>query len=170
MREKMQAQIGVSAKRVILPVAHAGAIPEVDDVETTRWLKGLSMESRLLRWVACSDFLDLHKQFIDENRSWPENSTFAYWWQTLEDRVLRCVEDVVFASTSSFIVVFWRLHGPQRQSTGVYHSGFSEPLGPAPDGDHWVHRAFRCEGTFLFHATLAKTTVYYPLNTRASTA
>ena len=61
------------------------------------------MESRLLRWVACSDFLVLHKQFIDENRGWPENSTFAYWWQTLEDRVLRCVEDVVFASTSNHL-------------------------------------------------------------------
>ena len=103
VREQMQAQFGVRAKRVILSVAHGGAIPEVDDVETSRWLKGLSLESRLLRWVACSDFLVLHKQFIDENRSWPENSTSAYWWQTLEDRVLRCVEDVVFASTSSHL-------------------------------------------------------------------
>ena len=103
MRERMQAQIGVSAKRVIFSVAHGGAIPEVDDVETTRWLKGSSTASRLLRWVACSDFLDLHKQFIDENRSWPENSTFAYWWQTPEDRVLRCVEDVVFASNTSHL-------------------------------------------------------------------
>ena len=87
MREQMQAQIGVSAKRVILSVAHGSAIPEVDDVETTRWLKGLTVESRLLRWV----------------QTVPENSTFAYWWQTLEDRVLRCVEVVVFASTSSHL-------------------------------------------------------------------
>ena len=54
MREQMQAQIGVSAKRVILSVAHGSAIPEVDDVERTRWLNGLSVESRLLRWVAFS--------------------------------------------------------------------------------------------------------------------
>ena len=61
MREQMQAQIGVMAKRVILSVPHGSAIPEVDDVETTLWLKGLSVESRLLRWAACSDFVDLPK-------------------------------------------------------------------------------------------------------------
>ena len=36
------------------------------------------MESRLLRWVACSDFIDLHKQFMEESKSRPGNSTFAY--------------------------------------------------------------------------------------------
>ena len=40
--------MGLSAKRVNLPVTHGGAIPEVDDVDTTQWLKGLSVESRLL--------------------------------------------------------------------------------------------------------------------------
>ena len=56
------------------------------------------MESRLLR---CSDFIDLHKQFMEENKGWPENSTFAYWWQTLEDRFLRRIEGVICASTTS---------------------------------------------------------------------
>ena len=51
MREQMEARIGASAKRVILSVANGGAIPEVDDVETTPCLKGLSVESRLLPWV-----------------------------------------------------------------------------------------------------------------------
>ena len=75
--------------------------PDFRDMDTAQWLKGFSTESRLLRWVACSDFLDLHKQFIEEARNWPENSTFAYWWQTLEDRVLRCIEDKILASTTS---------------------------------------------------------------------
>ena len=87
LREKMQAHLGVGAKRVIMSVAHGGAVPEVNDEDTHQWLKGLSEESRLLRWIACSDFVDLHTQFIDESKAWPENSTFAYWWQTLEDRV-----------------------------------------------------------------------------------
>ena len=38
---------------------------------------------------------------MEEGRNWPENSTFAYWWQTLEDRVLRCVEGIILASTTS---------------------------------------------------------------------
>ena len=59
------------------------------------------MESRLLRWIACSDFVDLHTQFIDESKAWPENSTFAYWWQTLEDWVLCCIQ--VRASTTSHV-------------------------------------------------------------------
>ena len=36
----------------------------------------------------------LHDRFTEAKKPWPENSTFAYWWQTIEDRVLLCVEDV----------------------------------------------------------------------------
>ena len=78
LRVEMQGNLGPSAKRVILSVAHGSTVPQNDDVDTARWLKSLSVESRLLRWVACSDFIDLHKQFTEENKSWPENSTFAY--------------------------------------------------------------------------------------------
>ena len=67
LREQTQANFGPSAKRVILSVAHGCTVPEVDDVDTTRWPKVLSVESRLLRWVACSRFVDLHNQFIGEN-------------------------------------------------------------------------------------------------------
>ena len=59
------------------------------------------MESRLLRSTACSDFGLLDDRFIEVKKSWPENSTFACWWQTIEDRVPLCVEEVARASTSS---------------------------------------------------------------------
>ena len=61
LRVQMQAHLGPSAKRVILSVAHGGTVPEIDDADTAQWLTGLSMEPRLLRWVACSDFIDMHK-------------------------------------------------------------------------------------------------------------
>ena len=61
------------------------------------------MESRLLRWIACSDFGLLHDRFIKAKKPWPENSTFACWWQTIEDRVLLCVEEVARASTFSHL-------------------------------------------------------------------
>ena len=56
------------------------------------------MESRMLRWIACSDFGLLHDRLIEAK---PENSTSAHLWQTTEDRVLLCVEEVARASTSS---------------------------------------------------------------------
>ena len=37
---------------------------------------------------------------MEENKSWPEKLNLAYWWQTLEGRVLRCIEGVICASTT----------------------------------------------------------------------
>ena len=62
----MQTHLGPNAKKVLLSVAHGGSAPEVGDADAALWLKGYSTESRLLRWVACSDFVDLHRQFIEE--------------------------------------------------------------------------------------------------------
>ena len=33
-----------------------GAVPDIEHAESARWLRALSTESRLLRWIACSDF------------------------------------------------------------------------------------------------------------------
>ena len=63
-----------------------GAVPDIEHAESARWLKALSMESRLLRWIACSKFGLLPDRFIEAKKPWPENPTFAYWWQTIEDR------------------------------------------------------------------------------------
>ena len=40
----------------------------------------LSMEPRLLRWIACSDLGLLHDRFIEAKKPWPENSTLDYSW------------------------------------------------------------------------------------------
>ena len=93
----------LGAKAVILGVAHASAVRDIEHAESARWLRALSMESRLLRWIACSDFGLFHDWFIESKKPWPENSTFACWWQTIEDRVLLCVEEVARASTSSHL-------------------------------------------------------------------
>ena len=61
------------------------------------------MESRLLRWIACSDFGLPHDWFIEGKKPWPENSTFAFRWQTMDDRVLLCVEEGARASPSSHL-------------------------------------------------------------------
>ena len=85
VRARMQTHLGPNSKKVLLSVAHGGSVPEVGDADAALWLKGFSMESRLLRWVACSDFVDLHRQFTEEDRNLPENSTFAYGgrrWRT----------------------------------------------------------------------------------------
>ena len=36
------------------------AMPDLKHAESARWLRALSVESRLLRWTACSDFRLLH--------------------------------------------------------------------------------------------------------------
>ena len=83
----------VHVKKVILSVAHGASVPEIA-LEEERGL-----EVRLLRWVACWDLLELHKQFTDKgNRPWLENSTFAYWWETLEVGALRVPKEE-FATT-----------------------------------------------------------------------
>ena len=80
-----------------------GAVPDIEHAESARWLRALSRESRLLRWIACSNFGLFYDQFTETKKPWPENSTFACWWQTIEDRVLLCVEEVARASTSSHL-------------------------------------------------------------------
>ena len=84
--------------RVIPGVAHWGAVPDVGYAESARWLRALSVESRLLRWIACSDLGLLYDRFTEAKKPWPENSTFAHWWHTVEDRVLLCAEEVARAT------------------------------------------------------------------------
>ena len=86
-----------------LGVAHGSAVPDNEHAESARWSRALSMESRLLRWIACSDLGLLHDRFIEAKKPWPENSTFVCWWQAIVDRELLCVEEVARASTSSHL-------------------------------------------------------------------
>ena len=103
IRGRLQGFLGAKTKGVIPGVAHRGAVPDIEHAESARWLRALSMESRLLRWIACSDFGLLHDWFIEAKKPWTDHSTFAHKWQTIEDRELLCVEEVARASTSSHL-------------------------------------------------------------------
>ena len=47
-------RLGTKTKAAIQSVAHGGAVPDIEHAESARWLRALSMESRLSRWIACS--------------------------------------------------------------------------------------------------------------------
>ena len=83
IRGRLQGFLVAKTKAVILGVCHGGAVPDIEHAESAHWLRALSVESRLLRWTACSDFGLLHDRFIEAKKPWPENSTFAHWWQTI---------------------------------------------------------------------------------------
>ena len=40
------------------------------------------------RWIASTDFVDVHQSAVRANKSWPGNTAFVLWWQTAEDCVL----------------------------------------------------------------------------------
>ena len=80
IRGRLQGFLGAKTKAVIPGVAHGGAVPNVGHAESARWLRALSRESRLLRWIACSNFGLLYDQFTEGKKPWSENSTFAYWY------------------------------------------------------------------------------------------
>ena len=98
IRGRLQGFLGAKTMAVFPGVAHGGAVPNIEHAESARWLRAFSLESRLLWWIACSDFGLLHDRLVEAKNPWPENSTFACWWQTIEDWVLLCVEEVSTAS------------------------------------------------------------------------
>ena len=121
IRGRLQGFLGAKTKGVIPGVAHRGAVPDIEHTESARWLRALSMESRLLRWIACSDFGLLHDRFIEARKSWPENSTFAHRWQTIKDRVtLMRGGGRVGKHLQPLLVPFRRLHGAQGRSAGDF--------------------------------------------------
>ena len=67
-RDKLERHVGHDVKKVIFSVAHGASVPEFAHEDEREWLNSLSREARLLRWVACSDFLELHKQFLHGGR------------------------------------------------------------------------------------------------------
>ena len=54
----------------------------------------------------------LHVWFVEAKKPCPENPTFAHWWQTIEGRVLLCVEEVAGNHLKPPLVPFRRLHRP----------------------------------------------------------
>ena len=68
IRGRLQGFLGAKTKAVILGVAHGGAVSDIGHAESARWLRALSRESRLLRWIACSNFGLLYDQFIEAKK------------------------------------------------------------------------------------------------------
>ena len=87
---------GVSAKTLLLKIAHGGSVPKVECGDTQDWLHRLSRGARFLRWLAVDQLRELHDGMC-RDRFWPENTAFAYWWQSMEDRVLSHLEAIVLS-------------------------------------------------------------------------
>ena len=94
-RSRVAAHFPGQGKSILLKVAHGGCVPDTPDVGLNSWLKALSTAARFLRWLAVSQLPDVHAWNTTRGKSWPENSTFAYWWQSIEDRALQHVLDVL---------------------------------------------------------------------------
>ena len=127
IRGRLQGFLSRRRRRVILGVSHWGAVPNIEHAESARWLRALSVESRLSRWIACSDFGPLHDRFIEAKKPWPENSTFACWWQTVEDRVLLVrgggrAGQAPPATSRATLTVSWCAGTSRRCTKAQYHS------------------------------------------------
>lgn len=101
LRGDIQGLLGVPAKSLLLRIAHGGSVPRVADDGLQRWLEQLSHDAHFLRWLAVSHLPELFEEFSSSNRHWPENTTFVYFWQTMEDRALAWLEWFVTAEGSS---------------------------------------------------------------------
>ena len=93
--------------------------------------------------------------FIEAKKPWPDDSTFAYWWQTIDVRVLLCVEEVARASTSSHLPCHFDGFMVNRDVPPETSSQqFLDNLATAPADHHGVHHPFRLEGALLLHTAL----------------
>ena len=102
-RGKSERHIG--HKKVMLSVSHGAPVPEIALEEERERLNSLCKE-------ALGPSGKLHKRFTEKgNRPWPENSTFAYWWQILEDCVLRALVEEVVTARQDHLSFALRVHG-----------------------------------------------------------
>jgi len=99
VREEVAKRTGMEAKSGLLRVAHGGSPQTTDNHELDSWLQQLSSAARVLRWLAVSQLPSLHEWAIARGKDWPENTTFAYFWHTIEDRVLTYMEKFVLEQT-----------------------------------------------------------------------
>ena len=75
-------------KQILMEVANGAAVTNFPNIhkQGLAFLTTLSTESRLLRWLACSQ---LHAEYLQLRRSsrnhWPEANIFAVWWNAAEE-------------------------------------------------------------------------------------
>jgi hypothetical protein len=70
------------------------------DSDAQTFLRQVSEESRILRWLACSQLPDLWEAVKSgtcghEKSAWPEATVFSYWWTSAEDYCLSSLLDMV---------------------------------------------------------------------------
>ena len=74
-----------------------------------------------MRRIACSNFHLLHHRVIEAKNPWPENSTFACWWQTIEGQgTLVRGGGRAGKHLQPPLVPFRLLHGAQGRSAGDF--------------------------------------------------
>jgi len=74
-------------KDLLLCIMGGKAIPE-------RWVEHAFVSrvqrlSRMLRWLAASCLPQVYSAIAKSDKTWPEASMFAVWWQRAEDRILK---------------------------------------------------------------------------------
>ncbi|CAE7885112.1 unnamed protein product, partial [Symbiodinium necroappetens] len=79
-------------KQILMEVANGAAVTNFPNIQKQglAFLTALSTESRLLRWLACTQ---LHAEYLQLRRGsrnhWPEANIFAVWWNAAEDYILQ---------------------------------------------------------------------------------
>ena len=130
VRDRIHRTTGLPAKRLLLRMPRGGAVPDTGDQALNGWSEGLSASARFFRWVAVSQPPELHDKFMlpETREDWPENSTFAYFWRTMEDCVLAHMEAFIL---NPFDATHFSLHadGPIVNGEGVRLHGHSHPAG-----------------------------------------
>ncbi|CAE7325810.1 unnamed protein product, partial [Symbiodinium sp. CCMP2456] len=81
-------------KQILMEVANGAAVTNFPNIQKQglAFLTALSTESRLLRWLACTQ---LHAEYLQLRRGsrnhWPEANIFAVWWNAAEDYILQAM-------------------------------------------------------------------------------
>ena len=85
-------------KQILLEVAN-GASPKKYECRSSvgqEFLQNLANESRILRWLACSQMSEMYKQYRSQSKDhWPEATVFSYWWTAAEDYILQHMLDEI---------------------------------------------------------------------------
>ena len=71
----------------------AGKQVHDEDIACKPAVKMLTRESRMLRWLAVSLRPKLFAKFLNDGKSWPENTTFFYMWSPVEDYITEVASD-----------------------------------------------------------------------------
>ncbi|CAE7784270.1 unnamed protein product, partial [Symbiodinium necroappetens] len=92
------ADCDIPSWRAVAKVANGASHDKFEELnkQAVTFLKALSNESRLLRWLACSQMQAEYGQLRRHSKNnWPEASIFAAWWNPAEDHILQVMLEEV---------------------------------------------------------------------------